>query len=279
MKVFEAVDTTVNVEGRCVLISTIRCEPLWREGFLNAFSTRRGGVSPLPKDDLHLTFRDDSVENVRENRRRFLTALDANERPLVTVHQTHSSRFEWIDDPSSTGDGHDAAHAEPEADALLSSDPRALLAVKVADCVPVLLANQKTKAVAAVHAGWRGTLKGITKESARALFEGGEGPDIVAALGPAACERCYEVGDDVAQAFQSTFSKSARFLRPHNQKWFLDVREANVSQLEQLGVPKNQIHVAPFCTMHQNELFFSHRRESSSGRAVGRLLGVIGRRS
>ncbi|HMB28956.1 MAG TPA: laccase domain-containing protein, partial [Blastocatellia bacterium] len=129
------------------------CDPIERVGFKNAFSTRLGGVSPLPADALSLgNFRQDERENVIENRRRFLGALDAADWTLVTARQIHSADVRFVS-------GSEDARSEPTpCDALTTNTPRILLAIQTADCLPVLIADEGSGAFSAVHAGWRGTL-------------------------------------------------------------------------------------------------------------------------
>src|SRR5438552_6203142 len=138
------------------------CEPLEQAGFKNAFSTRLGGVSKLPEEHnlvaeaLSLgNFSHDQREAVLENRRRFISAIDATGWPLVTAKQIHSA------DVRTVIDADDARREVTVCDALTANIPRTLLAVQTADCLPVLIVDERRRAFAAVHAGWRGTLAGI----------------------------------------------------------------------------------------------------------------------
>jgi polyphenol oxidase len=235
------------------------CDALEKAGFLNAFSTRLGGVSPMPQHALNLGPKQDTPENYAENLRRFLDAIDATGWPLETANQTHSDIRLHVDH---------IPHRE--GDALITRQSKVLVGVKTADCLPVLIADPKTGAMAAVHAGWRGTLARIAEKTVADLTK--NPGDCIAALGPGACGQCYEVGPDVAQAFP------ADFLKPiSDKKSMLDVTAANRAQLEAAGLKPANIHAAPACTMHQNELFFSHRIEAHLASAGGRSLSVIGR--
>ena len=260
-------------------ILSLVCVPMEESGFANAFSTRHGGLSPLPERALHLSFRGDETARVEENRERFLRANGWDNRPLVTVHQTHSDVRAWVEKPDPLADGRDARHPEPNADAVLSRHSHALLAVKVADCVPILIADPASGTAAAIHAGWRGTLSRIVEKSIADLAKAaGTAPRrLIAALGPSACGRCYVVQEDVAAPFRDAFHDAEDYLRPDGTAFSLDVAAANLSQLRRAGLSEERTFRAPFCTMHQNELFFSHRKEGAGG-PTGRLLGVIGRR-
>ena len=158
-----------------------------------------------------------------------------------------------------------------------------MLGIQTADCLPILIGDPKTRAIAAVHAGWRGTAGRITERTVADLMQGyGADPRAcIAALGPAACAECYEVGPDVIEVYKKEFGYWRNLIvnAKENGKAHLDITAANVQQLAFCGFDPDRIHVAPYCTMHQNDLFFSYRREGG-GRpsGVGRLLSVIGRK-
>jgi copper oxidase (laccase) domain-containing protein len=139
------------------------CRPLEAAGFVNGFSTRLGGVSPLPDGDLNLAgFGEDSEENIKENRRRFLRFFGEGFR-ISTAWQVHGNALRMISSLEDAGD------SEEKADAVISELPGVLAGVKTADCVPVLIGDAVTGAYAAVHAGWRGTLKRIVEIAVGAL--------------------------------------------------------------------------------------------------------------
>ncbi|MGH9760831.1 MAG: peptidoglycan editing factor PgeF, partial [Blastocatellia bacterium] len=250
------------------------CTAIEQAGFVNAFSARVGGVSPLPGDSLNLGFFDvDSPDNVKENRRRFLKAIGAASFRLVTAKQTHSPDRYAIDLPE------DLPDAEPECDAFLARLAGVLLAVKTADCLPVLIADPKSGSFAAIHAGWRGTAGRIAERTIADLMRDfGVNPKTsLAALGPVACGDCYEVGKDVIDRFKREFGYWSRLLKfKEGGKANLDIRAANRQQLAYCGFSDDRIFTAPFCTMHNNDLFFSYRRDGGSA-GVGKMLSVIGR--
>lgn len=269
----------VDTDKGKVTISMLVCEPLERAGFINAFSTRLGGVSALPSRALNLAyFKGDEKEAVAENRRRFLKAMGAEEMQIVTARQTHSTERCTIESAKQ------ARGPQPECDAMITRMPNVLLGVQTADCLPVLIADTKSGAVAGIHAGWRGTAGRITERTiADLMLSGGVNPrDCIAALGPTACAECYEVGEDVIERYKSEFGYWRNLLVnfKENGKAHLDIRAANVQQLMFCGFSEDRIHVADFCTMHQNELFFSYRKEGRGlPSQVGRLLSVIGKQS
>jgi purine-nucleoside/S-methyl-5'-thioadenosine phosphorylase / adenosine deaminase len=258
-------------------VAILVCEPLEQAGFVNAFSTRLGGVSPLPSNSLNLAdFKGDQKENVSENRRRFLEAIGAGQSPLITARQTHSTERFTIELPEHV------RGPRPDCDAMITRMQGVLLAVQTADCLPVLIGDTKTGAMAAIHAGWRGTAGRIVERTVADLMlvHGVNTLDCIAALGPAACARCYEVGEDVIARYKSEFGYWRNLLVDfkENGKAHLDIRAANVQQLIFCGFSEDQIYVTDYCTMHQNELFFSYRREGNGQPSnVGRSLSVIGK--
>lgn len=171
-----------------------------------------------------------------------------------------------------------------EADVLLSEDPDSAVAVRVADCAPILLAQRQGQCVAAVHAGWRGTAAGAVGAAVRALGDafGARPVDLLAAIGPTIGACCYEVGSETREAFAAAQHPEAslgRWFRPGRaDRWQLDVPRANRDQLEAAGVPAASIFDSGLCTACHAGAFYSYRRE---GGAAGRLLGIIapGRRA
>ena len=254
-------------------VKTLVCRALEENGFAGGFSTRLGGVSPFPENDLNLAgYDEDAAENIAENRRRFLAGF-GGDYALATVWQIHGDGVKII---------RDAANAEnsPEKyDALASNLENILLGVKTADCVPVLLGDKKNKAFAAIHAGWRGTVASIavkTIEKMRENFQTAP-ENLIAAIGPAAGCKNYEIGADVIAAFRENFPHGANlFTATRENHALIDLHRANREQLVTAGVPAENISVAPFCTMERADLFFSYRREKKTLGKTGRLLSVIG---
>ena len=258
-------------------IALLVCEPLEQAGFVNAFSTRVGGTSLLPKGDLNLAhFKGDEAANVDENRRRFLKAMGAEGATIVTARQTHSSERVMIETPAQ------ARQTQPGCDAMTTRLRGVLLAIQTADCLPILIGDTQSGTVAAIHAGWRGTAGRIAERTVADLMRvhGVDPRNCIAAIGPTACAECYEVGEDVIERYKKEFGYWRNLFVNHqaNGKAYLDIRAANIQQLAFCGFTEDRIHVADYCTMHQNEWFFSYRREGKSRPAgTGRLLSVIGK--
>ncbi len=257
---------------------------------IHGFSTKPGGVSSLDDQKvLNLGFTDwDTEENVLENRRRFQSALGASGLHLVSLKQIHSDIIHLFD----------AAPAKPcQGDASATNRPGLLLAVQTADCVPILLVDPKQCAVAAVHAGWRGTLQRIVVKAIGQLqmqFKS-KPADLFAAIGPSIGGCCYEVGTEVATQFLSQFAEAPEWFdefrtgdepnpvqwlnmmppghQPPPQNVLLDLRKANRAQLLGAGLRAPNIFVSDLCTACRRDLLFSYRKE---GAQSGRLMSVIG---
>jgi len=240
-------------------------EKLKELGFLHGFSLREAGNMDPKNVPAH---------EALQNRRKFLADLRCEGWPILTAKQIHSNGVFVF-----TGNRENFT-SEIEADALLTRENGLLLGIKTADCLPILVADQKKRAVAAIHAGWRGTVEKVTEAAlGRMTEEFQSNPvDLVAVLGPSACGRCYEVRSDVFTPFEKAFGKG-EFLKwnePGVSAW-LDIKAANIRQLEKAGLKRENIFVLDGCTIHENGLFFSHRVESRIPHArVGRMLAVIG---
>jgi hypothetical protein len=271
---------------------------------VHGFSTRTGGATtayrPSQRNgELNLGFNaSDTRENVLENRRRFLEALGAPpSMKLVTLKQIHSSSVRRVREPDPDG-------ADPcKGDGLMTNEPGILLAIQTADCIPVLVADVKKKAVAAFHAGWRGTVKRIVESGVgkmRVTFRS-RPEDLIAAIGPGIGPCCYAVGEEVLTEFTSQFDYAQDLFRevsdsdPIHKKYpllfltarppghsnlgpslHLDLMEANRRQLLDAGLRPDAITVIGDCTRCQNDRYFSYRAEQGF---TGRLLSVIGIRA
>lgn len=257
-------------------VKVLVCRALDDAGFVNAFSTRLGGVSPFPDSDLNLAgFDEDSAENIAENRQRFMSVFGID-LELTTAWQVHGETIKTIASAA------DIKNSDERADAIMSGLSGVLAGVKTADCVPILLGDPTTGAFAAVHAGWRGTVRSIAAKTAAKLNEiyGSQPADMIAAIGPAASCANYEIGSDVIDAFAESFIGSEKYFTPTSEGHALvDLHLANRDQLIACGVAASNIYTAPFCTMERPDLFFSYRLEKKKFGKTGRLLSVIGRRA
>jgi len=274
--------------------------PLFTEipWLLSGFSTRTGGKTDVYNSgELNLGFTPaDSRETVLANRRLFFNKVTGNPNfPAITLRQIHSSLIRRVTASDAT-----SAEARLKADGLMTSEPGLLLCIQTADCIPVLIADRKNRAVAAFHAGWRGTLKRIVQNGVgRMRLEFGSRPgDLIAAIGPGVGQCCYAVGEDVRSEFLSQFAYAPELFRdvydsdPVREKYpmlfltarapghsnigpslHLDLAEANRRQLLDAGLAPEAISVIGDCTSCQTARYFSHRAEHGF---TGRMLSVIG---
>jgi len=234
----------------------------------------------MPNGSLNLAgFNEDAAENIHENRRRFLKLFDGD-WTLTGCWQIHSADVRIVHNQQEAQTKPGVLGDDQYCDALVSNTRKILMAVKTADCVPILLADKKTGAFAAVHAGWRGTSASIVLAAIRQLkSEYNTRPeDLRAAIGPAANSCCYEVGREVIDQFKERFPESGDLFTPTRDGHArIDLQTANRDQLIAAGVSPERVHIAPLCTMDRNDLFFSYRREKQLHGRVGRLMSVIGR--
>ncbi len=252
-------------------VPVISAESLQRSGAVHAvFTTRGGGVSRGPFASLNLGHAvGDEPDAVSENRRRLHDRLGIVPGGLAEAQQVHGTGVAVLAAGSSRAHlpGPPAGPA-PGADALLTDRPGLWLVIYAADCVPVLIADPTIPAVAAVHAGWRGTAGGIAPAAIarmRAAF-GTEPSACLVELGPAIGGCCYEVDLPVARAMEGApwWPLAARPTGP--ERWHLDLRAAVRHQLIEAGVPADRITTVPYCTACRSDLFFSYRRDGTTGR-------------
>jgi hypothetical protein len=197
-------------------------------------------------------------------------ALGVTPARLLLIKQVHRDRVavarrdragEWV---------------RPEADVIVSDDPSSAIGVRVADCVPVLLADRRIGVVGAAHAGWRGTVQDAAGAAVRAMTrEFGSAPrDIVAAIGPSLGPCCGEVGDEVAEEFACAGHDGGRwFSYGPSRRLHVDLWSANRDQLIAAGVDPQHVHVARLCTKTHADVFHSYRADGEAN--AGRMVGVI----
>jgi polyphenol oxidase len=270
---------------------------------IHGFSTRAGGRTTVYRPgnlDLNLGFTDsDDRETVAANRGLFVAAASEGKEilGLVTLRQIHSSLIRRVSAKDIRENG---AAAVLKGDGLMTGEPGVLLGIQTADCIPVLVADRKQRAVAAFHAGWRGTLARIVENGVgRMRLEFGSRPeDLIASIGPGISQCCYSVGQEVREQFESQFLYASELFRevydsdPVRQKYpmlfltarapghsdigpslHLDLAEANRRQLLAAGLRKGAIFLTGQCTGCHTDRFFSHRIERGF---TGRMMSVIG---
>jgi polyphenol oxidase len=245
---------------------------------IHAFSTRRGGASGPPFASLNLgqSVGDDPTA-VAENRQRFFGAFGIRGERVVRVRQVHGDGVLVVDEGLTRRAGFPGCLVDErvERDGLVTRLPGLALVISTADCVPILIVDPVRRAVAAVHAGWRGTAKRIAAEAVAAMAAsfGTAAADCRAAVGPSIRGCCYEVDEPVAEAMGRAIpSWEAHAVAGRPGHWRIDLAELNRMVLETAGLKPEAIDVLDACTACRTELFFSHRAER--GR-TGRMMSFI----
>jgi YfiH family protein len=231
-------------------------------GLIAAESTRHGGVSIGSYSSLNLGgSTQDDPDHVTENNRRFFNALNVPLDQVAKSHQVHGTEILNVRQPGRY-EGYDA---------MMTNLPDIQLAVTVADCTPILIYDPVTKAVAAIHAGWRGTVGEIVRKTVETMvIEFATKPeDCLAYVGTCIDECSFEVGEDVAQHFESSYKR----WDAEKSKFFVDLKQANKDQLIRAGLKPEHVEVSRYSTVINNDDYFSYRRENG---ITGRMLATIG---
>lgn len=265
-----------------------------RASLLAGCTDRRGGVSRPPYEELNLGLHvGDDVRAVIENRRRLASAVGVDLSSFVLPQQVHGGEVRVVTAAHRGRGAFTGEDAVPDADALITREAGIVLAVMLADCVPVVVFDPLTLAVGVVHAGWSGTVQHVARNTVEAMRRefGSDPATLLAGVGPSIGPHSYEVGADVAERAQSEFpdvgvlhpqlngtpqdGSQLDGLQPDGPqpdgpqregKFLLDLWSANVADLISAGVPRERIEVAGLDTFQMPERFFSHRRRQPTGR-------------
>jgi YfiH family protein len=187
---------------------------------------------------------------------------------LVTIDQVHGDAVVRVDEQNFKGMG------RVQADGMITKTAGIAVGIETADCVPILLADAETPAVAAVHAGWRSTVRKIARKAVRMMQKefGSDPARIIAAIGPAIGPECYEVDEPVMAPLRESFPFWRDVAEPRGHgKWSLDLVKLNRIELMQAGLPQKSLYSFGLCTCCRNDLFYSFRAEGRTGR----MLSVI----
>ena len=235
---------------------------------ISCFSTtRHGGCGEGMYASFNCThYCGDHPEHVAKNREILCSLLPEQPVRLVVPRQTHTTNVRVVSDSTTEEE-------LQEVDAVVTNLRGCCLCVSTADCVPVLLYDKKKQVVAAIHAGWRGTVGRIVEKALEVMKiqYGTQGENVVACIGPSISLEAFEVGDEVYRTFAEAGFDMIRIARKY-EKWHLDLWEANRLQLLSQGVKEENIEVAGICTYNRCDDFFSARR---LGIKSGRILSGI----
>ena len=240
------------------------------EGITAFSSMRQGGYSEGRYGEFNINrYCGDSDEAIRKNREALCRLLDITDDRLLMPHQVHKAEIAVVDEQRDIDlEGYDA---------LMTNVEEVCIGVSTADCIPVLLYDQKQRAICAVHAGWRGTVMRIVEQAVSRMQNvyGTSPHDLIAQIGPGIHLESFEVGDEVYESFMKAGFNMERISRKYD-KWHIDLPECNRLQLIETGIPEHQINVSHVCTFQQSDTFFSARR---LGIDSGRIFtGIILRR-
>ena len=259
--------------------------PLLQEirGLRHGFSTRKGGVSKEHLSSLNLGFNlGDEREKVLENFRILGSLFEAKPEDFVLTQQTHSVNVRHVG-REDRGKGIFRERDYTDVDALMTDEEGVILSAFSADCVPILFYDKGHRAIASCHSGWRGThgriLARVIEAMQREFFSKPE--EIYIAIGPSICKNCYEVSEDVGEAFLGAFpalremTKNASPIeRVSEEKFHIDLWELNRWIALENSIPAENISISGYCTMERPDLFFSHRYSQGKRGVQGAFIGL-----
>lgn len=254
----------------------------------HAFSTRLGGVSTGIYSSMNLGYtRGDIKENVDENFRRMASVLQCEVSDLITGIQTHTVNVLRVG-KEDAGKGVTRPVDYEDIDGLITNEPGIVLTTFYADCVPLFFVDPVNRAIGLSHSGWRGTVNRMGKVTIDAMREnfGTDPSHLICAIGPSICMNCYEVSEDVADAFMKEFSgclltagdtlDDHKFLMSKgDDKYLLDLRAANRLIMLEAGVPADNIELPGICTCCNPGYLFSHRASKGQRGNMAGFLGII----
>jgi polyphenol oxidase len=241
--------------------------------FDHAFCTRHGGASKEDYKSLNMSFREGDEEfRVLQNWSKLAESFAIPLAQFLVLNQVHGDGILVV----GTEGSYFSSQTELNYDAIVTNRPGLAICIKTADCVPVFIVDKVHKVIAVVHAGWRGTASAISAKVIRLMREryGSLPRDILAAIGPSIGLCCYEVDNVTADAFEAQKNKES-FLFPKaskSNKWMVDLPEANRRQILDCGIPEANIESSGYCTMCNQDIFFSHR---GSGGITGRQINFM----
>lgn len=242
------------------------------------FSTRLGGISKGYFASMNLSLNgEEDTSIVLENYKRIAQVLDEPLDHFVKSRQTHTTNVRKVT-AGDAGKGVIYPTDYQDVDGLITNVPGLVLSTTYADCVPLFFVDKKHGAIGLSHSGWKGTVNRMGRETLLAMKEayGTEPEDVCCAIGPSICQSCYQVSEDVANAFLTEFANhgadESLIYKENEEKYRLNLWRANEIVLQEAGVPKEQIQITDLCTCCNSEYLFSHR---ASGGKRGLLAAFL----
>lgn len=255
--------------------------PLLEEtkGIIQGFSTRIGGVSEGYLGEMNFSYgQGDDSANVKENLRRFVTAIGADPEKIVMSQQTHTTNVRVVT-KEDAGKGYTRERGFTDVDGMVTNVPGIVLVTTYADCVPLYFVDPVHNAIGLAHSGWRGTVNHMGKVTLDVMKEtyGTRPEEVYAAIGPSICQDCYEVSEDVIERFRKSFPKEWHrelFYKKGNGKYQLDLWKANEVVLTLAGIQKDKLQVTDICTCCNSAYLHSHRASHGKRGALSAFLSI-----
>lgn len=230
-------------------------------------SSRQGGVSIPPFDQLNLSFKHDDPSDVLQNRRILSEAVEIPLEYFCFAQQTHGNEVYVVGNQDRGRGAFNRQSEIPQVDALVTNSKDICLVVTSADCVPLLFFDPNCEVIAAAHSGWRGTVQKITTKTIQVMIDrfGSHPNDILVGIGPCIGVDRYEVGEEVIAEVDAAYTQADDLLPfyENTQKRHFDLIQANIRQLKELQIPLKNVEIAHICTYDQSDVFFSYRREQN----------------
>ena len=241
-----------------------------KQGFNNVFTTKRSGASFEEKELNFGTNCNDTPEAILENYENALKLIDSTPEKTIKSKQTHSDIVLMVN-KSYAGQGIIRDHSFFEADGLITNEKDLSLLIFFADCVPILIADKKTRVISAIHSGWRGTKDNIITVAIKKFTEklGSDPNDLIFAIGPSIGVCHFEVNKELHFELTSLYGQDCG--RIENQKHYLNLRQAIFNQITKCGVPKENIAVSDECTYCNKELYSFRREDDKAGRMAAAI--------
>ena len=241
----------------------------------HGFSTRLGGVSQGIYESMNLSFaRGDETSTVEENFKRFCEQIHIDWEKIVSTDQTHTANVRVVTEADA---GHGIRYPKRyfDIDGQVTNVPGLPLISYHADCVPLFFVDPVKKAIGLSHSGWKGTVQRIGANTVKAMIDnfGSDPKDIICAIGPSICQECYEVSEDVAQAFEKEFRVSDKLMYTNeNGRYQLNLWEANYQVLIDAGILDEHITTTHWCTRCNSDLLWSHRKTGNDRGSLAAFL-------
>lgn len=253
----------------------LKLNPLQEYGFQVIFTTRVGGYSKPPYENLNLGFHtDDKNKIVKKNRGKTYRSLNLSPDDIIFAEQIHSNNIKLVDINDKGSGGYNYNSSIKNMDGLISTDNSIILGGLFADCIPIYVMDKNRGYFALIHAGWKGTYNNILLETIN-FFKynlGSELKDLLIVMGPSISEENYEVKYDLIKKFKAKYNTTLNYYRKNNNSYWLNLKKLNKAIALDNGIKKENLYISQLCTFNRKKLFYSHRRDSGK---TGRMAAFL----